>query len=217
MNTSESTSKIYPAFAKAQGTMTNVARKSKGHNYKYADLAAVMDTVRGPLADNGLAVIQAPVNTDSQMIGVQTRIIHTSGEWIESELFIPVVAWNPQGVGSAITYAKRYSLMSLMGLPSEDDDAQSAMPKNKGDAVSVPKNTPAATNVPAEIPDGSGHITAAQAADLRKLMSDCEVAEKDFCERINRERLEQLPANKYEGALGFIEQMGMEPAEEETA
>jgi hypothetical protein len=62
--------------------------------------------------------------------GVTTRLMHSSGEWIESEYTLPIVKKDPQSVGSAITYARRYALQSISGLPTADDDAEIAMGRN---------------------------------------------------------------------------------------
>jgi hypothetical protein len=124
--------KIAAALAKAQAEMTNppktktavIIHKNGGgrHSYCYADLADVLDHVRGPLTKNGLAVIQ--IVTPGVLI---TRLVHESGQMFESTYPLPTVAVDPQSMGSAITYARRYSLCPLLGIAGEtDDDAKGA-------------------------------------------------------------------------------------------
>jgi hypothetical protein len=89
---------------------------------KYADLASIMDAVREPLAANGLAVSQSVAN-DANGVSVTTTLLHESGETLVSEpCWLPVGKKDPQGYGSAITYARRYSLASLLGIVADEDD-----------------------------------------------------------------------------------------------
>lgn len=127
--------KIAAALAKAQAKMTNPPKtktakvyrsKEKGggfsHSYQYADLADVLDHVRGPLTENGLAIIQ--IVTPGMLI---TRLVHLSGQSFESNYPLPQTAIDPQSMGSAITYARRYSICPLLGIAGEtDDDAKEA-------------------------------------------------------------------------------------------
>ena len=78
--------------------------------------------------NNGLSYMQFPISKYDGFSGVETIIMHISGEWISSVLTLPLAKRDPQGAGSAITYARRYSLQSACGLPSEDDDGNAAQP-----------------------------------------------------------------------------------------
>jgi len=123
---------IAAALAKAQGVMrapgknktANVPLKDgRSYSYNYADLADVIDAIREPFAANGLSHIQIPVLTPVDgSAGVITRIMHTSGQWVESTLMLPVNDGKPQTLGSAITYARRYALAPMAGIASEDDE-----------------------------------------------------------------------------------------------
>lgn len=137
MEKSESIAKLAEALAKAQGAMT-VAVKGSANPFfksKYADLASIMEAIRGPLTSNGIAVVQTTDIDDSGVI-VETVLMHSSGEWIGGRLRMPVVPKvdketkasyiDPQGVGSAITYGRRYGLQSMVSLPSDDDDGNAA-------------------------------------------------------------------------------------------
>jgi hypothetical protein len=127
MKTSETMAKIAPALAKALGEIHNATKDSKNPHFKntYASLAAVIDATKATLADHGLVVVQSPGWNDNR-VTVTTRIVHTSGEWIEATAEAPVPKADPQGVGSAVTYLRRYSLAAICGITQEDDDGETA-------------------------------------------------------------------------------------------
>lgn len=118
--------KLAAALAKAQGQMKNPEKnrrgQARGGKYMYADLASVLDAVRGPLSENGIAIIQS-VNATPDGAGscLVTSLIHSSGESAESVYPLPKGA-GAQEMGSAITYARRYSLCAMTGVVGEDDD-----------------------------------------------------------------------------------------------
>lgn len=129
MNASDTVGELAAALAKASCDFGDV-KKGKTANtgtysYKYADLGDVLDAVRKPLADNGLAVVQPIGIEESGQPVLITRLMHTSGEWMESVYPLHDYA-KPQEMGSALTYARRYSLSSLLGIAAEDDDGQAA-------------------------------------------------------------------------------------------
>lgn len=92
---------------------------------KYADLPAVWHTIKDLMADNGLAVVNLNVIIEG-LEYLETRIYHTSGEYLSSVSRLSPVKSDPQSVGSAITYMRRYALMSLLGLVADDDDDANA-------------------------------------------------------------------------------------------
>ena len=109
--------KAQKAFGPALKTATNPHFKSR-----YADLSACVEAVIGGLNDNGIALIQKCYDcTDGVM--VETMFLHESGEMLECGiLHVPAAKHDPQGYGSALTYARRYSLMAACGIAPEDDD-----------------------------------------------------------------------------------------------
>src|SRR5262245_38614194 len=111
MNRSETIGKLAEALSKAQGTMKNAVKDSDNPFYKskYADLASVSDACKPHLAANGLAVVQLPTMREGKLV-LEYAILHNSGEWIGSEIEMTPVKSDPQGIGSAITYARRYTL-----------------------------------------------------------------------------------------------------------
>lgn len=133
MNKSESIKELATALAKAQGKLENATKASTNPHFKskYADLAEVINTVRPVFSEHGLAVTQFPSFADG-IVSVETVLMHSSGEWMSSAVSAPVTKQDAQGVGSAITYCRRYSLAAVAGIAQEDDDANSAVgPKPK--------------------------------------------------------------------------------------
>ena len=128
MKASDSIKEIAAALSRAQAVMAGAKRDSTNPAYrsKYADLASVWEACREALTKNGIAVVQMTrVSNDDEVI-VETRLLHSSGEWIEGELSVPVTKADAHGYGSALTYARRYSLAAAVGVAPEDDDGQAA-------------------------------------------------------------------------------------------
>ena len=129
MTRSESLDQLATALAKAQGQLEGAKKGSENPHFrsKYADLASVVDALRGPLSENGLAYLQLPYDCDGDRVGMTTLLLHTSGQWIASTFSLPVPKADVQGYGSALTYLRRYGLQSLVGLEAEDDDGNAAV------------------------------------------------------------------------------------------
>jgi len=128
---SEQIGELAKALAAAQGEMDPAARSSANPFFKskYADLAAVWDACREPLAKHDLAVIQTTEAGDPQVVTVVTTLAHSSGQWIRGALSVKPVKGDPQSLGSALTYARRYALAAICGVApeGEDDDAEAAV------------------------------------------------------------------------------------------
>jgi hypothetical protein len=123
MNQSESIDLLAAALVKFQSTATAVHKNATNPHYKnrYADLAAVIEATRQPLADADLAVVQLPDGDD-----LVTRVIHKSGQWIASRTPVKSAKPDAQGYGSALTYARRQSALAMLFCATEDDDGQAA-------------------------------------------------------------------------------------------
>jgi len=123
MQTSDTLGKFATAMAKAQATMGGAAKDSRNPHFNsaFADLASVVNAVKGPLSTNGIAFVQMPSST-GDLVSVTTRLVHSSGEWMQCTLSARPRKSDPQGVGSVVTYLKRYTLQAMCGVPSEDDD-----------------------------------------------------------------------------------------------
>ena len=118
--------KAQKAFGPALKTATNPHFRSR-----YADLAACVEAVMDGLNNNGIALVQQLTESDTGVI-VETVFIHESGEMLNcGKLHVPAVKHDPQGYGSALTYARRYSLMAACGIAPEDDDGNAASRKTE--------------------------------------------------------------------------------------
>jgi len=132
--------KLAEALAKAQGQMS-AAKKGTDNSYfksKYADLAAVWDVARKPLADNGLAVSQT-TELDGAAMVLRTSLVHSSGQWISGAYRIKPVKDDPQAVGSATTYARRYAFASIVGVVAENEDDDGNAGSGRDSAGSPPQ------------------------------------------------------------------------------
>ena len=135
MKMSDTISELANALAKAQGAIDDASKTSANPFFKskYADLAAVRAVIREPLAVNDLAIIQAPRVVEGGA-EVETFIMHKSGEFMSETLFMPAGKSDAHGYASAITYARRIGLMSLLCLASYDDDGNTAVESVKNTA-----------------------------------------------------------------------------------
>lgn len=165
MTTSEQINEIAAALAKAQGVMKNAALNKVNPHFKskYADLAGIRDTVIPSLTTNGISVVQTLDAMHDGVTMLLTRLIHTSGQWIESQC--PILAGGDmQKMGSAITYARRYSLSAICGIAAdEDDDANAA-------STSQPSKPQAVAKVPPGYDDWLADLeaTAQEGSDALK-------------------------------------------------
>jgi len=127
MKMSETIADLAKALAAAQAEIENATKGSINPHFrsKYADLAEVLNTSRPILSKHGLSVVQMPGFEDGK-VSVETVLMHESGQWIANTLLGPCSKLDPQGVGSAITYYRRYSLAAFAGIAQEDDDANIA-------------------------------------------------------------------------------------------
>jgi hypothetical protein len=118
---------LFAAVAKAQGEIEGAKKDSTNPHFKskYADLASARDAVQGPLSKNGLALIQWP-RTVNNGVEIETWLGHASGQYMSGTLCMPCSKMDAHGVGSAITYGRRYALMAVTGVAPEDDDGNAA-------------------------------------------------------------------------------------------
>lgn len=121
MQTSENINEIAAALAKAQSQIVPPEKNCSGaRGSKYADLANVIKAVIEPLNKNNISFTQIPFSNNN-IVGVTTRLMHSSGQWLESSLSIPVAKVHPWEYGSNITYCRRYTLASICGCAADDD------------------------------------------------------------------------------------------------
>ncbi len=124
MKTSENISELSTSLIKLQGELINIGKDSSGYGYKYTSLDKLLEYLRPLLSKNNLGIIQTPTNEDTK-IGVTTRLIHISGQYIEDTLLMEkstLAKMNDyQVAGSIISYFRRYAISSIMGIASDDD------------------------------------------------------------------------------------------------
>lgn len=124
MKKSESIIELAKALSKFRGEVKQPRKDAKNPFFKnnYVDLTGVTDAIDKTASENGLSYMQFPINVDDK-VGITTLVMHSSGEWIESEpIFARPAKNDPQAIGSVITYLRRYSLTSAFGISSEHDD-----------------------------------------------------------------------------------------------
>lgn len=127
MKKSESTIELAKALAKFQSEIKDPSKSGKANYGKYVTLDELLESIRPVLSQNGLSFLQFP-GGDGQLITITTVLLHSSGEWIESEPFtLKSQKVDPQGAGSAVTYGRRYSLSAILGVAWDtDDDGQAS-------------------------------------------------------------------------------------------
>jgi hypothetical protein len=133
LNKSESIANLVKALSALQGELKDADKNALNPHFKskYADLSEVLGNLRPLLAKNQLALSQFP-SFENGIVSVTSLLAHASGEWIESTASAPATKQDVQGVGSAITYLKRYSAAAIVGMASADQD-------DDGNSVSIQK------------------------------------------------------------------------------
>lgn len=145
---SESVKELATALSQAQPKIETAMKthtaKTPKYSYDYADLATVWSACRNVLGEFGLSVSQMPVESEPDRVAVETLLMHKSGEWIASRVSTRLAQNDPQGLGSAITYLRRYALSAVLGIVTEkDDDGAAASDRGHGHhAKPEPKREP---------------------------------------------------------------------------
>jgi hypothetical protein len=184
MKASESINELASALCNAQGQMGGAVKDSANPFFKssYADLTSVIKAIKQPFADNGLSYTQFPV-TDENGMGVCTRLMHVSGQWLEGQFTLPVVKRDPQAASSSLTYARRVSLSSIAGIPTADDDAESAM--LRGDDKKI--------------------ISDDQIIAIKKLLDETGADSEKFCKWLKVRSVDQILDIHYDRAVAALE------------
>jgi hypothetical protein len=145
VNQSTTLGELAAALSKAQGELPVIVKTEEGtikgegkrgsyeYKYQYADLASVVRTTAPILTKHGLSVSQHPSVTADGMPSLVTFLLHSSGEFISSEMVLLLTKTDAQGQGSAITYARRYAYCAVLGLVTDDDDGE----KTKGSSAPI--------------------------------------------------------------------------------
>lgn len=187
MNLEKSTPELFAAIAKAQAEVENATKNAQNPHFKsrYADLAEVLNTVRPVFAAHGLSLNQS-TEYDGQLVKVTTCVGHAGGGYITSTAACVPGKADAQGIGSASTYLRRYSLAAMTGVAQEDDDGN------------------AASSRPAPLrpaPVSTAVISPEDLADLRDLCRSTKTSEAEFAKWLGQAdlselRVDQLPRAK---------------------
>ena len=184
MKSSELINELANALCNAQSQMGGAVKDSSNPFFKssYADLTSVIKAIKQPFSDNGLSYTQFPVSNEHG-VGVSTRLMHVSGQWLEMEYTLPTVKKDPQASGSAITYARRYALQSIAGIPTADDDAESAMLRG----------------------DDKKKVNEDQVISIKKLLDETKVDETAFLKWVKVKSISEILASKYDKVVAALE------------
>jgi hypothetical protein len=202
---SDSIGALAAALAKAQAEIKGAIKDSANPFFKsaYADLSSVWEAARGPLTKNGLAVVQAPTMTPDGLV-LRTVLMHSSGEWIAGTMPIKPVKDDPQGMGSATTYVRRYSLAAIAGIAPEDDDGESA--SGRGEQRT---SRPAKASEKSKEPSSEPVIAKTQQDELIALVKDSKIpfakAKELMLGICGVDQSDKIPANKYPDLVKAIE------------
>jgi len=165
MKTSETIKEIAPALVKAIGSMGAAVKDGKNPHFKssYATLASAVEASREALLSNGICAMQDQGGiTEHNTVILTTRLLHTSGEWIDTVCEAKPKSFTPQDIGSSITYLRRYGLMAALGMPPEDDDGNKG---SQGEQQADIKSTKRSA--------GKGPAQRALYAELQKEVDAC--------------------------------------------
>ena len=205
MRTSDDINELSAALAKAQGALANPPkdRRNPHFNSDYADLTAGLKVIRPAIAAHGLSVVQM-TRVNGDMMLLDTRLLHSSGQWIECEYPVCKVGIPPQQVGSALTYARRYALFSLVGIAGEnDDDDGNGAQNGNGNARSSPAAEPAYQSPDALRAQAWG-LDHDQIAHIERELRDTESDRGAFLKRIGAPNVETMTVEQYKTACALF-------------
>lgn len=188
MITSESIKEISAAMSAFLGKVENTSKDKTGYGYKYSDLGQLLSICRPLLSEYKLALFQGVErsNLEQDYVCVHTLLSHVSGEWVKTELSVPVFAGKgmnaAQAMGSVCTYARRYALASILGIAQEDDDGASG------------GKQPATT-----------FITANEADHIKAMAIKADIDMSIICNAMGITDIDKLPSHKYQVVINKIE------------
>jgi hypothetical protein len=207
MRHSEQLNEIAASMSKLQGEIEDASKDTSGYGYKYADLSQVLGIIRPLLSKNGLSFTQHVSNADDKII-IETMVMHSSGQWMSSEIAMPPVPSKSmnaaQAVGSIITYGRRYALTAIFGITQTDDDgapekARHEEPKKAQQEYKkpVPQTYPQAQNEAPMAreqakPETSQFLTKDQIFKLSKMVFDAKISADIIYKKYGVTSYEQL-------------------------
>ena len=185
MQTSNEVNELFKAQVAMQKEMTNIGKDSKGYGYNYTSLEKLIEHARPILAKHKLGFIQSNTSTDDGKVGVTTRLIHETGQWVEDTMTAPLYKLAKmneyQVAGSIITYFRRYALASMLGIASDEDmDASGDVQQQMT-------------------------IDNKQAGIINNLVVESGTELSMFCSAYNIQNLMQLPAHEFQKAVNQLQ------------
>lgn len=199
VKTSESLGKISAALLAAQKAITFASKDATNPHFKnkYADLPAVIDAIKPALNSADITFIQSASPSDDGKLHLATRLQHVSGEWIEDTLVMPLPKQDPQGYGSAMTYARRYALAAITGLYQDDDDGNSGSgvgekPKASQPSRPAPARTADLPEAPADMAIVEQMNAASTVPDLVAIMNGLTKEQKAAANSTFNQRMKEL-------------------------
>lgn len=192
MKQSEQLNELAGAMSKLQSEIRDAEKDNQGYGYKYADLGQILSLIRPLLQKNGLSFAQH-VGNANDMVAIETIVMHSSGQWMSSELLMPAVQSKSmnaaQAMGSVITYGRRYALSAIFGIAQIDDDGTAAkIEPTKAAPVAAPVMK--ATMITEKEIEQLGAMIFEAEADIEKLMN-----------AYNVKQFEHMTKAQYEDAM----------------
>jgi hypothetical protein len=193
MKQSEQINELAAALAKAQAVMpkakmsginSRFADKATGKSGAYATLDDIRDAVKETLTANGISYTQHPYSINGE-VGVETMLIHSSGQWMRSRFGVPSAKHDPQAYGSLLTYVRKFALAAAAGVSTQEDT----------DADEVSHEPPSPT------------ISVEQVAKIQNLLAAKKIDEKRILKWKNIENLTQLRVTDFDAACEIIEKL----------
>ena len=195
LNASENLADLAAALCAVQGELKPAIKQADNPFFKskYVDLPGVWEAIRPLLSKNGLSVVQTfTASADGPTI--VTTLMHKSGQWVSSELFLKPAKSDPQGVGSAITYGRRYALAAMVGVVADEDDDGNAASQG-GQAYTAKVSAPFVPCSPEN---------AAKLNEYKKIKIGSDAIEKAFS-KYDVKRVEDLDDSVAVKLIAFIQ------------
>lgn len=188
-------------MALAQAELEDASKSSENPHFKskYADLAEVLQTIRPVLSRHGLSLVQLPgsyIAEPPARVSVTTVLLHKSGEYLGETLSVPVSKPDAQGVGAAITYARRYGAAAVCGISQDDDDGETAVGrgKAKGKASTSSAEPRSASTAAVAPPPATDRAKAVIDAAAKATEAELKALAKDFAALDPTEQAACIPA-----------------------
>jgi len=163
------------ALSVAQGELRDPEKDTQGYNYKYADLPSTLQTIRPVFHKNGLSFTQLPSGGDDNFVHITTRLMHTSGQWMESTFSMSIETKKGmsfmQCVGSTLTYARRYALQAVAGIAADEDTDHQDVRPDKDAKPATAKRKKKELNIENK---GNGEIEISLADELIALLESAQ-------------------------------------------